>query len=183
MPSTASPSVIEPIRALVTGVLQGNPKTTIAVLQALVANSATNSNSAEKTQASNQNLDELILDITADDLQPLVTLRQLHQSKQAEKGVRNYKPGGMVVRRKPAQPQASDIDQPLSTRQQLTQQINSLIYRAEERGSSTGLNRITRWTQAGENERTTKLTASTGNTANAELAAKGRASQVSTHCY
>ena len=142
------------------------------------------SSAAETSKPTGGEDADIVIDITVHNLQPLVTLRQSHQTEQARKGVRNYVGQSSKKNGAPSS-EPADLEEQLSTRQHLTQQINSIIHRAQERGSSTGLNRITRWTESvtgttapsSENERgSSKKT--TGNSANAELAAKGRANQV-----
>ncbi|KAK7028426.1 hypothetical protein R3P38DRAFT_2525719, partial [Favolaschia claudopus] len=101
-----------------------------------------------------------LLDISSSDLSPLVQLRRDHQTREERMGVRTYKGPDTYKNHKTGE------EKPLTERQLLAQRMHSIIRRDQERSSSTGLNRAVRWTGA---------TNKTGNAANAELAASGRA--------
>ncbi len=89
------------------------------------------------------------------------------------KGVRTYKPP--TAQKQCPKTKPDDTPKEISKEQQLAQRINSIIHRAQDRGSSTGLNWKMHWT----GEPSNVPAVSGGNTANAEVAAKGRASEVS----
>jgi hypothetical protein len=116
--------------------------------------------------------EKLMMDVTSTDLQPLVAIRRAHQTIQAERGVRNYKPPDFDKSLKHQNVKSKEPAKELSDEQKLARQINSILLRAEDRGPSTGLNRNKRWGGTG-------AATAAGNAANAELAAKGRALEVS----
>lgn len=92
---------------------------------------------------------------------------------QAMKGVQTYKPPTAQQQHSKTRP--DDAPKETLREQQLAQRINSIIHRAQDQGSSTGLNWKTHWTGETSNE----PIANGRNTANAEVAANGRVSEVS----
>ncbi|KAJ7764021.1 hypothetical protein DFH07DRAFT_770672 [Mycena maculata] len=119
----------------------------------------------------------VISDITASELQPLVVLREMHQTEHAYKGVRSYKPG-LVHDSQSVQDSngiASKKKQP-SEKQLIARRIQSVIRNANARKATTGLNRKARTEQPELEDTATK---STGNAANAAAAAEVRASTAS----
>lgn len=113
--------------------------------------------------------------MSPNDLEPLIALRRKHQTVQATTGVRNYK--RLNSSKLDDDKDSSDVESKLSQRQELAQQINSVIHYTEERGSSTGLNRTTRH-KTDPKASDSNTPAPGGNSANAEVAAKGRAAEV-----
>ncbi|KAK7058169.1 hypothetical protein R3P38DRAFT_3547667 [Favolaschia claudopus] len=103
-----------------------------------------------------------LTDISSTDLASLVQIRREHQTREERMGVRTYKGSGTYKNPKTGE------EKPLTERQLLAQKMQAIIGRDQEKGSSTGLNRTVRWTGSA-----TK----TGNAANAELAATGRAKE------
>ncbi|KAK6992199.1 hypothetical protein R3P38DRAFT_2570976 [Favolaschia claudopus] len=111
-----------------------------------------------------------VLDISSDDLSSLIVLRREHQTEEARKGVRTYKTSDTYVDHR------TGAEKPLTDRQKLARQMQSIILQGQERGSSTGLNRKVRWTEQKDKDSTpaSESVPKTGNAANAELAASGR---------
>ncbi|KAJ6464937.1 hypothetical protein C8R45DRAFT_756072, partial [Mycena sanguinolenta] len=107
-----------------------------------------------------------LLDISSNDLVPLVELRRQHQTREEQMGVRTYKGSGMYKNHK------TGVEKPLTERQIMAQKMQEIVRRDQERGSSTTLNRTVRWTGS---TGIVSTTAKTGNAANAELAAGSRA--------
>ncbi|KAJ7922375.1 hypothetical protein B0H13DRAFT_2411179 [Mycena leptocephala] len=97
-------------------------------------------------------------------LAPLVALQREHQTREERIGVRTYKGSGTHKNPK------TGVEKPLTERQILAQKMQAIVQRDQERGSSTGLNRIARWT----NGTGSAPLPTTGNEANAELVAGGR---------
>lgn len=114
-----------------------------------------------------------LCNITSTDLVPLVEIRRRNQTEQAKKGVRTYKP---TTVRKPRKDNPGESSEELSDREKLAQKINAIRRQAQERAFSTGRNRTGRWQDTG-NEKAAGI--QNGNSANAEVVAKGRASDVS----
>jgi hypothetical protein len=114
----------------------------------------------------------ILVDVSSNDLAPLVTLRREHQTEEARTGVRTYKSSGTYTNHK------TGVVKPLSDRQLLAQKMQAIIGYDQQRGSSTGLNRKVRWTEQ-SNGSTATVKPKTGNAANAELAASGRSKEVS----
>ncbi|KAJ6622832.1 hypothetical protein B0H10DRAFT_2214142 [Mycena sp. CBHHK59/15] len=111
-----------------------------------------------------------LVDVSADDLAPFVALRREHQTREAKMGVRTYKSSATYKTSK------TGIEKPLSDRQRLAQQMQAIVRRDQERGSSAGLNRTVRWkTDTKSSTVMPTITAKTGNAANTEVAAGGRA--------
>ncbi|KAJ7178444.1 hypothetical protein C8R43DRAFT_1117832 [Mycena crocata] len=110
------------------------------------------------------------LDISSDDLSPLVALRRRNQTEESRTGVRTYKSSGTYTNHKTGEVK------PLSDKQILAQWMQAIIGQDQERGSSTGLNRAVRWKGDSGNTLATAKP-KTGNAANAELAAGGRAKE------
>ncbi|THV02572.1 hypothetical protein K435DRAFT_653008, partial [Dendrothele bispora CBS 962.96] len=109
-------------------------------------------------------------DITTDDITPLASIRRSHQTIQAQNGVRNAD----------SESKSNTSESTTSHRRELAQKMHAILRQADERGSSTGLNRKIRFTATDKpNETTaTPVQKSGGNSANAEVAARGRASEV-----
>ncbi|KAF7328133.1 hypothetical protein MVEN_02570400 [Mycena venus] len=119
----------------------------------------------------------VISDITASELEPLVSIREMHQTEHAHKGVRSFKPG-LVHGSQSAQDSngtASEKKQP-SEKQLVARRIQAVIRNANGRKATTGLNRKAR-TEQPELEDT--VTKPAGNAANAAAAAEVRASTAS----
>lgn len=127
-------------------------------------------NTQERSNAFNPN------NSAAVDLTELVRLRFLHQTKQAETGVR--KEG------KAEENSMFQKKQQLTERQKILREFNNIIKRQEDQGAGTGLERKARWqngtTQAHEDHDVTAASGSAhGNSANADVVAKATASKVS----
>ncbi|KAK6992640.1 hypothetical protein R3P38DRAFT_3430332 [Favolaschia claudopus] len=103
-----------------------------------------------------------LTDISSTELASLVQIRREHQTREERMGVRTYKGSGTYKNPKTGE------EKPLTERQLLAQKMQAIIGRDQEKGSSTGLNRTVRWTGSA---------VKTGNAANAELAATGRAKE------
>ncbi|KAF9018986.1 hypothetical protein BDZ89DRAFT_1116955 [Hymenopellis radicata] len=116
-----------------------------------------------------------LTDVTATELDPLVQIRQLHQTEKARTGVRNYKAPNTT---KSTAKESRNVEKPLSPEQELSRRVQMIVRQAQERGSSTGLNRQNRWKEGKEDGKDGKETAvpSNGNAANAAAAAEVRAS-------
>lgn len=121
-------------------------------------------------------------DISFSDLSPLVLLRRNHQTRQAKIGIRTWDSSTIETSRGTAVKELSD-------RQKLSRRMQSIVRIDQERGSSTGLNRATRWIE--NNSKPMTLVSdvlkilpqeatpdASGNSANAALAARGRAQEV-----
>ncbi|KAJ7465359.1 hypothetical protein B0H11DRAFT_2240169 [Mycena galericulata] len=116
-----------------------------------------------------------LLDVTASDLLPLITIRERHQTEHALKGVRNYQP-----RQKsdstalPTGTEKKSKSEP-TERRLLAQRLQAVMRSADARKATTGLNRkaITERPEAESQE--SRLA---GNAANAALAGQGRADDV-----
>ncbi|KAJ7436725.1 hypothetical protein B0H11DRAFT_2255972 [Mycena galericulata] len=104
-----------------------------------------------------------LIDISSNDLAPLVALRREHQTREARMGVRTYKSSGTYTNHK------TGVEKPLTERQLLSQKMQAIVRRDQERGTTAGANRNLRWTGAAG------AGPATGNAANAELAAGSRA--------
>ncbi|KAJ7310132.1 hypothetical protein DFH08DRAFT_974489 [Mycena albidolilacea] len=102
-----------------------------------------------------------LVDVSSSDLAPLVQLRREHQTQEERMGVQTYKN------------HKTGVEKSLTDRQILAQKMQGIVHRDQERRSSTGLNRTMRWT--GTAGIAPPAAAKTGNAANAELAAGGRA--------
>ncbi|KAF7371887.1 hypothetical protein MVEN_00046000 [Mycena venus] len=106
----------------------------------------------------------VISDITASELEPLVSIREMHQTEHAHKGVRSFKPGLHLKKKQP------------SEKQLVARRIQAVIRNANGRKATTGLNRKAR-TEQPELEDT--VTKPAGNAANAAAATEVRASTAS----
>lgn len=109
-----------------------------------------------------------LVDISASDLAPLVEIRREHQTHRARTGVRTHKSSNLNKNGKE-----------LSDRQKLARRMQSIVREDQEQGLSSGLNREMQWK---ENVQVVTPAAS-GNTANAEIVAKGRAGDVRDNLY
>ncbi|THU77788.1 hypothetical protein K435DRAFT_877385 [Dendrothele bispora CBS 962.96] len=110
-------------------------------------------------------------DITTDDITPLASIRHSHQTIQAQNGVRNAN----------SESKANTSESTTTShRRELAQKMHAILRQADERGSSTGLNRKIRFTATDKSNETTTTTLQKpgGNSANAEVAARGRAFEV-----
>ncbi|KAF7345674.1 hypothetical protein MVEN_01587100 [Mycena venus] len=138
------------------------PAAFISLLQGMVAASM---GSATENLPSSQPL----VDVSSSDLEPLVALRREHQTKEERMGVRTYRASGTYTTPK------TRITKELTPRQRLAQAMGAIVKREHQQGSSTGLNRQVRW----KNDSTALATppAKTGNAANAEVTAAGRAKE------
>jgi hypothetical protein len=79
-----------------------------------------------------------LVDVSSSDLAPLVELRREHQTCEERMGVRTYKSSGTYKNPK------TGVEKPLTEHQILTQKMQAIVRRDQERGSSTGLNRTVR---------------------------------------
>ncbi|KAJ7218624.1 hypothetical protein GGX14DRAFT_560972 [Mycena pura] len=140
------------------------PTAFAALLQGL-ANAA---KSAENAAAAPPPSSKPLIDVSSSDLAPLVQLRREHQTQEERMVVRTYKASGTYKNHKTGE------EKPLTERQILAQQMQGIVRRDQER-ASTGLNRTVRWT--GTASVASSAAAKTGNAANAELAAGGRAKE------
>ncbi|KAJ7509290.1 hypothetical protein B0H11DRAFT_2427625 [Mycena galericulata] len=102
-----------------------------------------------------------------DTLAPFVTLRREHQTREERMGVRTYRGSNTYIN-----PNTGAIKE-LSDRQRLAQAMQAIVKRDHQQGSSTGLNRSTRW----KTETSALPPAKTGNAANAEVTAGSRAKE------
>ncbi|KAK7453972.1 hypothetical protein VKT23_011484 [Stygiomarasmius scandens] len=109
-------------------------------------------------------------DITTDDITPLALIRRSHQTIQAQNGVRNAN----------SKSNANTSESATSHRRELAQKMHAILRQADEWGSSTGLNRKIRFTATDKSNETTTTSVqkSGGNSANAEVVARGQASEV-----
>ncbi|KAJ7229866.1 hypothetical protein GGX14DRAFT_553370 [Mycena pura] len=126
-----------------------------------------------------------LLDVTASDLLPLVAIRERHQTEHARKGVRNYQPPHWHAQTQLASdsaalaPATDDIQKKDKSKSEpterrlLAQRLQAVMRSADARKATTGLNRkaITERPEGAPQEDAK----STGNAANAALAAKDRA--------
>jgi hypothetical protein len=141
------------------------PAAFISLLQGMVNASMANSNNTTDNPPSSRPL----IDVSAGDLEPLVALRREHQTKEEKMGVRTYKASGTYTNHK------TGVVKELTDRQRLAQAMGSIVKRDHQQASSTGLNRSVRW----KTDSTALPAAKTGNAANAEVTAAGRAKEVS----
>ena len=111
------------------------------------------------------------------DVSELVHLRFLHQTKQAETGVRKVGSGESIANRK--------AEKPLSERQQIIRKFAEILKQQDDRGVGTGLERSARWISKGSAESTSKqneaIEKTSGNSANAAAVADATASSVRLH--
>ncbi|KAE9388911.1 hypothetical protein BT96DRAFT_1025259 [Gymnopus androsaceus JB14] len=143
------PQKLKSLQAEIARAISAHPQAMIAILQHASSSLQQPSQSEEQLPSPpNYQLEEIV----SNDLEPLISIRMSHQTIQAA---------------------TAGKTQIVSERQKLAMEMGSILRHAEDRGSSTGLNRKVRWT--GESSATPTAG---GNTANAEIAAKGRASQV-----
>ncbi|KAJ7163961.1 hypothetical protein C8R43DRAFT_946774 [Mycena crocata] len=145
-----------------------HPAAFMALLQGM-ADSSTRSVSQRDAEINTENprSSRPLVDISADDLAPLVTLRREHQTKEAKMGVRTYKASGIFTNPK------TGVVKELSPRQCLAQKMQTIIKHDHQQGSSTGLNRSVRW-----KTNATAQAPKTRNAANAEATAGARAKEV-----
>ncbi|KAF7363116.1 hypothetical protein MVEN_00664000 [Mycena venus] len=106
----------------------------------------------------------VISDITASELKPLVSIREMHQTEHAHKGVWSFKPGLHLKKKQP------------SEKQLVARCIQAVIRNANGRKATMGLNQKARTEQPELEDTVTKLA---GNAANAAAAAEVRASTAS----
>ncbi|KAJ7433411.1 hypothetical protein FB451DRAFT_1419699 [Mycena latifolia] len=149
------------------------PAAFFALLQGM-ADSAVKNPLGPVPPVENPPVSHLLIDVSLDNLSPLVNLRREYQTEEARKGISTYKGSGTYITRK-------GVEKPLTECQILARQMQAIIGQDQERGSSTGLNRKVRWTGVGEasstRDDTTATKPKTGNAANAELAASGRSKE------
>ncbi|KAJ7197465.1 hypothetical protein GGX14DRAFT_574247 [Mycena pura] len=109
------------------------------------------------------------VDVTSSDLGPLVRLRNEHQTREARMGVRNYTIAGTYKNRK------TGIVKELTLPQRIAQRLGGLQRLDTEQGLSSGNVRNQRWKKD-----TSSVAAppKTGNAANAEVTAAGRAKEI-----
>lgn len=115
------------------------------------------------------------------DVSELVRLRFLHQTKQAETGVRKVGSGKST-----ANSRAENL-KPLSERQQIIRRFAEIIKQQDDRGVGTGLERSARWISKGSEKGTSKqggaVDKTSGNSANAAAVANATASSVRLHNF
>ncbi|KAJ6617205.1 hypothetical protein B0H10DRAFT_1797924, partial [Mycena sp. CBHHK59/15] len=109
-----------------------------------------------------------LIDVSAGDLAQLVALRSEHQTKEEKMGVRTYKASTTYTNHK------TGAVKELSDRQRLAQAMQAIVKRDHQQSSSTGLNRTIRW----KTDSSALPAAKTGNAANTEVTAGGRAKEV-----
>lgn len=111
------------------------------------------------------------------DVSQLVHLRFLHQTKQAETGVRKVGSGESTANRK--------TEKPLSERQQIIRKFAEILKQQDDRGVGTGLERSARWILKGSAKSISKqgeaVEKTSGNSANAAAVADATASSVRLH--
>ena len=111
------------------------------------------------------------------DVSELVRLRFLHQTKQAETGVRKVGSGESTANRQ--------AEKPLSERQQIIRKFAEIMKQQDDRGVGTGLERSARWISKGSAKSTSKqselVEKASGNSANAAAVADATASSVRLH--
>ncbi|KAJ7229028.1 hypothetical protein GGX14DRAFT_616418, partial [Mycena pura] len=155
----SDPTQYQEIQREIMTALAAQPAAFIAVLQGL-ADTAAQAEADNRRQTAHT-----IVDVSASDLSSLVALRRNNQTREAQMGVRTYKPSGTYTN-----PQTGEI-KPLTDRQRLAQAMNGIIKNDQERGTSTGLNRSVRWKTPADPSQPPK----TGNAANAAAMAGKRA--------
>ena len=164
------PARLEAARAEVARTIMHHPQEMIALLQ-----NASSSLQPRGTDQTNTAPLHQLEDVSSDDLAPLISIRNHHQSKQASAGVCTHKASNCNTI------DVAGKSQVVSDRQKLAWEMTSLLQQADTHGASTGLNRQVCWTgKASVSVDSEPVPSTAGNTANAELAAKGRASEVST---
>ncbi|KAJ7191259.1 hypothetical protein GGX14DRAFT_579109 [Mycena pura] len=120
-----------------------------------------------------------LADVTETDLLPFVNLRERHQTDRARKGVKTYKP---TAKAPPTNTESSNVaansgkksSEP-TERQKLAHRIQAIMRSANKRQGTAGLARKVR-TQQSEAVEESKPA---GNSANAAVAAQGRANEAS----
>jgi len=143
-----------------------HPQEMIALLQN--ASSSLQPRGIENTDQTNTAPLHQLEDVSSDDLAPLISIWNYHQSKQASTGVRTHKASN-----------CNTIDiagksQVVSDWQKLAWEMISILRQANICGASTGLNSQVHWTgKASVSVDLEPVPSTAGNTANAELAAKG----------
>ena len=112
------------------------------------------------------------------DLTELVRLRFLHQTKQAETGVRMVGKATDTLENPESMFQKKQL---LTERQKILREFNNIIKRQEDQGVGTGLERKARWQNGTTHEDVSAVAPGLahGNSANAEAVAKATASKVS----
>ncbi|KAF7346851.1 hypothetical protein MSAN_01824400 [Mycena sanguinolenta] len=140
------------------------PTAFAALLQGMVNASLSKSADSLDHPPSSQPL----IDVSSTDLEPLVALRREHQTEEERMGVRTYRASGTYTVPK------TGVVKELTPRQKLAQAMGAIVKRDHQQGLSAGLNRQVRW----KNDSTAlPPPAKTGNAANAEVTAAGRAAE------
>lgn len=130
------------IRAEVQKALADHPKVIATVLEQMVASTLLDTeNHSSNLMSTSDN--SSIAEVTQTELEPLVAICKLHQTVQARIGVQNYK-APMARKQWPIR-KPDNAPKELSQEQLLAQHINSVIHRAQDCGSITGLNRKEQW--------------------------------------
>ncbi|KAJ7148708.1 hypothetical protein C8R43DRAFT_1236758 [Mycena crocata] len=161
----SNPERFAEIQRDIANAMATQPAAFISLLQGMAECSTRTST---MTPTENPSSSRPLVDVSADDLAPLVQLRREHQTRDKKMGVRTYKASGTYTNHK------TGVTKQLSDRQILAQRMNGLIKRDNEQGSSTGLNRSIRWKT---NPTALPVQAKTGNAANTEVTAVGRANE------
>lgn len=178
------PEALEELRTALSSVLQvvsARGPTESLIVQNLLA-SLMSSTSPESNEPPPTAIPEAMSSVTETDLSQLVAMRSANQSRESAESVRNPKGKKEVANSDETSIENQEnslkkMKKP-SERQMLAQKICEILHVDSERGTSTGLNRKTRWQKAAAgsisaNDRTT------GNAANAQAAARTGASAVS----
>ncbi|KAJ7757929.1 hypothetical protein B0H16DRAFT_1822598 [Mycena metata] len=164
----SNPERFAEIQTEIARAMATQPTAFVALLQGIAQSAMSDDSTPSPSPPSSKPL----VDISSDDLAPLVALRREHQTREERMGVRTYKSSGTYVNPK------TGVEKPLTDRQLLAQKMQGIVKRDQERGSSTGLNRTVRWrTDTGSASILAAAVPKTGNAANAELAAGGRAKE------
>ncbi|THU96548.1 hypothetical protein K435DRAFT_858410 [Dendrothele bispora CBS 962.96] len=159
------------IRNYLAQILSNHPCEVSALLKQAAASLGTEHESAS---GASKHVPYQIEDVTPEDVAPLSSIRSLHQTRQAERGVHNYR----SQKEREVCGVSDRTEKVLTEHQQLAQQMNTILRLSDQaRGPTQGVNRKVRWTEASNDS--SAASKPNGNSANAEVAARGRAADIS----
>ncbi|KAJ7055055.1 hypothetical protein C8F01DRAFT_1234841 [Mycena amicta] len=173
LPEIVDPDNLAQCRRDIARIIQMTPDAISAFLESLKASFGTGPSALPDSFNPHPGATASFADITSSELHSLVEIRHHHQTEHALKGVRTYKPGQnsesnpiptdtSPVKRKTKEPTESQL---------LAQRIQAITRNADKSKTSAGLGRKARTEEHNDPK-------PAGNSANAAMAAQGRASDV-----
>ncbi|KAJ7191853.1 hypothetical protein GGX14DRAFT_596768 [Mycena pura] len=176
LPELLDPEGLKQCRKDIACVIKLTPDSILNLLNSLKASFGA------PAPVSDRNTTSVLADVTISDLKPFVDLRECHQTDRARKGVKTYKPnakltsttGSESIDAIVADSSTKPKNSVPSERQQLARRVQAIMRTADKRKGTAGLARKARTQQSEAVEEP----APAGNSANAAVAAQGRANEI-----